>query len=87
MLPTLNLQLSSVELLDNTYATSGSPLPGAGGEVESGFGDLLRLRADASTLPDESGGELLPQSGSGLPILADLERDPACDGDPAGTEN
>lgn len=73
MLPTLNLQLSSVELLDNTYATPGSPLPGAGGEVESGFGDLLRLRVDASTLPDESGGELLPQSGSGLPILADLE--------------
>lgn len=72
MLPTLNLQLSPVELLDNPDAKSVSASPGADGGRQSGFADLLRLRVGASTLPAESGGELLPQGGSGLPIPADL---------------
>ena len=76
MLPTLNLQPSTVELLDNTDATSVSALPGADGEGESGFADLLRLRVDASTLPEDAGGELLPQSGNGLPILPAPRIDP-----------
>lgn len=73
MLPTLNLQPSPVELLDNPDATSVSALPGADGEGESGFADLLRLRVDASTQPRDRGGDLLPQGGSGLPELAPIQ--------------
>ncbi|MGI9248391.1 MAG: flagellar hook-length control protein FliK [Woeseiaceae bacterium] len=71
MLATLNLQLSPVELLDDTLTTPASPLPDAGGDVESGFANLLRLRVDASLAYDSTGGELLPPDGSGLPILTE----------------
>ena len=71
MLATLNLQLSPVELLDDTLTTPASPLPDAVGDVESGFADLLRLRVDASLAYDSAGGELLPPDGSDLPILTE----------------
>jgi flagellar hook-length control protein FliK len=72
MLATLNLQLSPVELLDETLTSPAPLLPDAGGEVESGFADLLRLRVDASLPSDPTGGELLPHDGSDLPILSQL---------------
>ncbi|MCP4302391.1 MAG: hypothetical protein GY783_17535, partial [Gammaproteobacteria bacterium] len=74
MLATLNLQLSPVELLDDTLTTSASLLPDAGGEARSGFAHLLRLRVDASSATDLADvelqlqeGELLPQSALSLP--------------------
>jgi hypothetical protein len=73
MLATLNLQLSPVELLDDSTLTPVSLQPGDTGEAASGFADLLRLRVDASTLAEDAGGELLPQGGSGLPISAELD--------------
>ncbi|MDH3615293.1 MAG: hypothetical protein OEQ90_02355, partial [Gammaproteobacteria bacterium] len=72
MLATLNLQLSPVEMLDETLTSPAPLLPDAGGEVESGFADLLRLRVDASLPSNPTGGELLPQDGSDLPILSQL---------------
>ncbi len=73
MLPTLNLQLSPVELLDGTNSTSLQPLSDAAGDVESGFAGVLRLRVDATLVAESTAGELLPQGGSELPVLADLE--------------
>ncbi len=74
MLATLNLQLSPVELLDDTLTTSASLLPDAGGEARSGFAHLLRLRVGASSATDLADvelqlqeGELLPQGGGSLP--------------------
>lgn len=67
MLATLNLQLSPVELLDEPLTTSASLLPDAGGEATSGFAHLLRLRGDASSTAELTGGELLPQSALALP--------------------
>ena len=72
MLATLNLQLSPVELLDDTLTSTAPLLPDAGGEVESGFAGLLRLRVDASLPSDPTGGEVLPPDGSDLPILSHL---------------
>lgn len=72
MLPTLNLQLSPAELLEDTYSTSLQPLTDAAGEVESGFADVLRLRVDATLTAENTAGELLPQGGSELPILTDF---------------
>lgn len=68
MLATLNLQLTSAEFLDDTLTTSASLLPEGDGGLESGFADLLRLRVDASQGSDLPGGDLLPQSGSELPL-------------------
>ena len=73
MLPTLNLQLSPLELLDDTNSTSLQPLSDAAGDVESGFAGVLRLRVDATLVAESTAGELLPQGGSELPVLADLE--------------
>jgi len=70
MLATLNLQLSPVELLDDTLTSTAPLLPDAGGEVESGFAGLLRLRVDAALPSDLTGGELLPPDGSELPTLS-----------------
>jgi flagellar hook-length control protein FliK len=67
MLATLNLQPSPVELLDEPLTTSASLLPDAGGEATSGFAHLLRLRVDASSTAELTGGELLPQSALASP--------------------
>lgn len=72
MLPTLNLQLSPVEVLDDTNSTSLQPLTGAAGEVESGFADVLRLRVDSALVAESMSGELLPQGGTDLPVLTDF---------------
>lgn len=72
MLATLNLQLSPVELLDDSTLTPVSLNPGDTGESASGFADLLQLRVDASQLADDTGGELLPPGGSELPIITEL---------------
>ena len=72
MLATLNLQLSPVELLDDQALTPVSLKPGETGESASGFADLLRLRVDAAQIADDTSGELLPEGGSELPIIAEL---------------
>lgn len=69
MLATLDLQLFSVDSLDEPLISSASLLPDAAGEPESGFSDLLRLRVDAALPTDLSGGGLLPAGGSELPVL------------------
>jgi flagellar hook-length control protein FliK len=75
MLATLNLQLSPVELLDDSTLTPVSLSPGETGESASGFADLLQLRVDASLLVNDTGGELLPQGGNELPIITELVLD------------
>lgn len=79
MLATLNLQLSPVELLDDTLSGSAVRLPDTGGEAKSGFAHLLRLRVDAALPPDLEGGEIslpegesLPPGGNGLPPASPL---------------
>ena len=72
MLATLNLQLSSVELLDDQALSPVSLAPGETGESGSGFADLLRLRVDASQIAHDTSGELLPEGGSELPIITEL---------------
>lgn len=73
MLVTLNLQLSPVELLDDSLTSPAPLLPEGGGEVESGFAALLRTRVDGSLPTGPTGGELLPQGGSDLPIVLPLD--------------
>ncbi|MGB5257951.1 MAG: flagellar hook-length control protein FliK [Woeseiaceae bacterium] len=72
MLATLNLQLLSLDTLDDTNLRPVSLAPGDGTELAADFSDLLRLRVDASQIAAEAGGELLPPGGSGLPLLTDL---------------
>ena len=72
MLPTLNLQLSPVESLDDTLSTSLRPLSDSAGEVDSDFADALRLRVDATLTAEGVAGELLPPGGSELPVLTDF---------------
>ncbi|MGI9235294.1 MAG: flagellar hook-length control protein FliK [Woeseiaceae bacterium] len=71
MLATLNLQLSPVELLDDTNFTPIAPLPGDTGTATSGFADLLSLPVDVASQAEYAGGALLPQGGSNLPFDAD----------------
>lgn len=72
MLATLNLQLSPVELLNDNAPPPVSLGAGETGEEASGFANLLQLRVDAASGADDSSGDLLPEGGSGLPILAEL---------------
>jgi len=67
MLATLNLQLSPVDLLDDTLTNSTTLLPDAGGEAESGFAHLLRLRVDTTLQPELASGQLRLQEGEMLP--------------------
>jgi flagellar hook-length control protein FliK len=72
MLPTLNLQLLPLDTLDDAAVSAAPVLAEAGGEAESGFADLLRLRVDAALATKTPGGQFLPQSGSPLPVQADF---------------
>ncbi len=67
MLATLNLQLSPVDLLDETVSGSAVQLPDTNGEAKSGFAHLLRLRVDAALPPDLDGGNILQPEGETLP--------------------
>jgi len=67
MLATLNLQLSPVDLLDESLSGSAVQLPDTNGEAKSGFAHLLRLRVDAAMPPDLEGGNILRPEGETLP--------------------
>lgn len=91
MLATLNLQLSPVDLLDDTLAGPAAPLPETGGQANSGFAQLLRLRVDADlpVVPDSEvellpKGEALPAGGNMLPFLSPLSPATALMAEPAG---
>ena len=80
MLATLNLQLSPLDLHDDTLAVPASPLPETGAEARSGFAHLLRLRVDAdrAAMPGSDAGllpagERLPHGGNMLPPLSPLQ--------------
>ncbi len=67
MLPMLNLQLPSLELLETTPEDPGL-LPLEGGALpEAGFAETLRLRVDLALSQTAAGGEILPPAGTTLP--------------------
>ena len=67
MLATLNLQLSTVEITDDSSLT---PAMTSDDGPNAEFADLLRLRVDTAAEPGTHSGELLPQGGSELPLQA-----------------
>lgn len=71
MLPTLNLQFTSLESPDASLPTPAIAPPGADTVPAAGFADLLRLRVDGALGEARANGQLLPQGGSALPVAPD----------------
>jgi flagellar hook-length control protein FliK len=73
MFASLNLQLTALELPDETLKTMTKLLPENGTKPQGGFADLLSLRLADASAESLTGGELLPPAGSQLPLAADPE--------------
>lgn len=68
MLPTLNLQLTSLESLDASLSSPTLTPAGDAGVRAAGFAELLRFRVDSALAEAWPSGQLLPQPGRELPV-------------------